>query len=185
MIFPSRWLYGILLSLGIASGGYYGHQQWQAAKLPPKEKVLILRGLTHYSQSGWPMQELKAALEKEGYEVTIGNHTAGNDLHTLPSVVIGHSMGGNAVLKAAARLGKGPRIVVTIDPGRAPLYHSCPTFVRCVNLYDPYHPIGGQSVKGKRAENYHIRGTVHSTMPQYPKVINAVVRTVNEGKPKP
>lgn len=149
-----------------------------------QETVLILRGLTHYSADGYPVAQLAEELKKAGYKVRIGNHTEGNDLTSLPDILVGHSMGANAILKAGNRIGKGPRVIITIDPGRAPLYSTCPSYVRCVNLYDPFHPIGGQFVYGKRAENYRIKGTYHASMPTYPKVINAVVRIANEGKPK-
>jgi hypothetical protein len=150
---------------------------------PKQETVLILRGLTHYDSSGWPMVELKQALEAQGYDVVIGNHTVGDDLTELPDILIGHSMGANAVLKAAARVGRGPRLVITLDPGKWPLYYRCPEYVRCVNLYQPRLFIGGGTISGKTAENYRLTQTEHATFPLYPKVINAVVRIANEGKP--
>lgn len=174
----SKWIYAAVLGGAVAVTPVAIQKQ----VAPKKETVLILRGLTHYSEDGYPVDQLARELRKNGYEVRIGNHTEGNDLTKLPDILIGHSMGGNAVLKAAERLGPGPRVIVTIDPGRRPLYSTCPTHVRCVNLYDPLHPIGGQFVYGKRAENYRIKGTYHASMPTYPKVINAVVRTVNEGR---
>lgn len=151
---------------------------------PKKETILILRGLTHYSPSGWPAVELKQALEAKGYDVKIGSHTDGDGLESLPDILIGHSMGGNAVLKAAARVGKGPRLVITLDPGKRPLYRSCPAYVRCVNLYGPRLFIAGETITGRRAENYRMTGTNHSTFPQHPKIINVVTRIVDEGKPK-
>lgn len=205
MIFPSRWLYGILLSLGIASGGYYGHQTWQAAKLPPKEKVLILRGLTHYDPSGWPAKELKTALEKEGYDVVIGNHTEGKWLASSQyEVIIGHSMGANAALKAVNRWIKDcdtehkktdlrkvcyqtklPRLVVSLDAGKWPLHSHGPTHqaTRCVSLHGGLRPIGGQRVLSN-CVNYLQKGVPHSTFPQAPKVINTVVKVTNIGRPQ-
>jgi pimeloyl-ACP methyl ester carboxylesterase len=153
-----------------------------AAPPTKPETVLILRGLTHYDPYGWPMNDLKDALEARGYVVTIANHTIGDDLTELPDILIGHSMGANAALKAAARLGSGPRLVVTLDPGKWPLYYKCPGYVRCVNLYEPRLLFGGGTISGRGAENYRMRNTDHATFPLDPKIINVVTRIVEEGK---
>ena len=85
------------------------------------ERIYILKGLTHYVGE-WPVDGIAADLRAQGHDVTVMNHTAGNDLTDLPDIIIGHSMGGNAVLKATQRLviegHKPPRLVLTIDPGK-------------------------------------------------------------------
>lgn len=174
----------VLFAVGLGAAVVAAPFVKKTPEAPKQETVLILRGLSHYAPSGWPAVELKEALEKQGYKVKIGNHTDGDNLSSLPDILIGHSMGGNAVLKAANRVGKGPRLVLALDPGKRPLWRRCPDYARCVNLYGPRLFIAGETVTGKRAENYLIQGTQHGTFPQYPKVINAVVRIVNEGKPK-
>lgn len=152
------------------------------------ERIYILKGLTHYIGE-WPVDGIADDLRADGHEVVVLNHTDGNDLIDLPDILIGHSMGGNAVLKATQRLiregKKPPKVVITIDPGKYPLYSYCTKSVRCVNLYAPRALIGGQvvfdPVTGKQIrENYKMTGTIHSTMPAHPKIRAVTVRIVRE-----
>jgi hypothetical protein len=172
---------------------------------PKKETVLLLRGLSHYHPSGWPMLELKAALEKEGYEVTIGNHTDGDDIKKMPDILIGHSMGGNAALKAVNRFVYAcdaltkklderkacyarvlPRHVISLDAGKVPLYTRGPTHgaTKCTSFWGSRLLVGGQPVSGA-CTNYKMKDTDHGTFPQTPKVINGIVRILNDGRPSP
>lgn len=170
----------LLITAALGAGG--GATYHTIQNKPAPEEVVLLNGLGMYSGYG-PMGPIADALKAQGYKVTILNHTDGKRLDHISPVMGGHSMGGNAVLKAVDRLiaagHKPPRIIVTIDPGRAPLFHRCPEHVRCVNLYDPSHPIGGQYV-ADTCENYIQRGTIHGGMPTFEKVMKAFIRTVNE-----
>lgn len=152
------------------------------------ERIYILKGLTHYVGE-WPVDGIAEDLRAQGHDVTVMNHTAGDDLTDLPDIIIGHSMGANAVLKATQRLvlegHKAPRLVLTIDPGKWPLYSYCTKGVRCVNLYAPRPLIAGQVVydpitRKPIRENYHLTGTVHASMPAHPKVRATAVRIIKE-----
>jgi hypothetical protein len=110
-----------------------------------------------------PMDGIAQITTASGFKVTRYAHIAGKYANDVATVEIGHSMGGNAALKKAARLKSKPALVITIDPGRAPLWHSCPTGVRCINYYNAWHPIGGQYVDG--AWNIPVFGTMHGAMP--------------------
>jgi hypothetical protein len=102
-------------------------------------------------------------LKARGFKVGVRNHTEGKRTSTVRDMEVGHSMGGNAILKKAHRTKKKPLSIVTIDPGRAPLFHRCPKGIRCVNTYCPWHPIGGQYVEG--AENIWDCSKLHGGMP--------------------
>lgn len=195
----SRWLLGATAAGAVASGVYLAS--------PQPETVWLVTGLGTYVGTA-PFTQTKSELEALGYRVSIKRHNEGDDFTSLPDVLVGHSMGGNAVLKATQRFidvcnvkNKSvpdrvacyektlPRLVVSIDAGRYPLYSFAPSAatVRCVSLYDPLHPIGGQKVypnrrTGRECENYRIRGTVHIGMPAYEKVVKVVTRTIQEGK---
>lgn len=117
------------------------------------------------------MSTIAAAMTRRGQHVRVLWHDA-EDQVSCPAYLVGHSMGGNAALRQAARCaaaGRPPRAVVTIDPGRAPLYHTCPRGVRCFNYYNPGHPIGGQAVDG--AQNIIVPGFSHLQLPSVPRVV--------------
>jgi hypothetical protein len=135
------------------------------------QNAYVLDGLLMYGE-GRPMDATHPIVKEKGYKVIRMAHTNGKRLKYQPKAYLGHSMGGNAALKAAARL-KKPVTVITIDPGRAPLYHSCPSNATCINLYNPWHPIGGQYVNG--ATNIPVYGTLHGAMP-YSLTVQALIR---------
>ena len=108
------------------------------------------------------MQPTADAMTKRGQHVEVLWHdqTSSN----CPVFSIGHSMGGQAALNQAAACaarGRAPRLVITIDPARLPAV--CPLHVKCVNYYNPSHPIGGASVSG--AQNIVVTGYDHLWMP--------------------
>lgn len=123
-----------------------------------------------------PMGRIATKLEARGFCVTRMTHVGARWVEKSPTYWIGHSMGGNAALRVAGQLPTKPKLIVTIDPGRAPLSHRCPAGVRCRNIYDPLHPIGGQHVAG--AENIRVGGTVHSFMPLSARVERLVLEVV-------
>lgn len=85
----------------------------------------------------------------------------------------------SVILKRANELpaSKRPKLIITIDPGRAPLFHRAPKDIRVVNLYCPYHPIGGQRISGA-AHNQEICGTAHIAMPWDARVIAIIIKEI-------
>lgn len=143
----------------------------------PKTAVLI-NGLGVYGKPGM-MGEIQAELEKRGWKVTILNHTDGKRMTYMPRLLIGHSMGANAALKRSQVFIKNhPDLIVSIDAGRAPLWHRAPeTKARVVDISCPWHPIGGQRITG--ADSYReVCGTAHIAMPHDKRVINIIVKEV-------
>jgi hypothetical protein len=122
------------------------------------------------------MATIANAMQKRGQHVEVLWHDAEQYQTACPKYLLGHSMGGNAALRQATRCaaaGKPPRVVVTIDPGRAPLDYVCPTHVTCINYYDPSHSIGGQYVQG--AKNVLVPGYTHLQLPSVPRVVQGVL----------
>lgn len=112
------------------------------------------------------MQPIEQVLQRNHISYKTLWHDAQKSDTACPRFILGHSMGGNAALRQAAKCqaaGRPPALVVTIDPGRAPLSYQCPKGIRCVNYYNPAHPIGGQWVAG--AENHIVTGYDHLYMP--------------------
>jgi hypothetical protein len=122
------------------------------------------------------MSTIANAMQRRGQHVQELWHDAETSQSICPRYLLGHSMGGNAALRQAARcaaIGRAPRAVVTIDPGRAPLYHTCPPKVVCINYYDPSHPFGGQSVDG--AHNVVVPGYTHLQLPSVGSVVRGAL----------
>jgi len=112
------------------------------------------------------MEPIAARMRARGQHVEVLWHDAEASQTACPRYLLGHSMGGNAALRQAARClqdGHPPKVVVTIDPGRAPLFATCHVGLRCINFYDPSHPIGGQFVQG--AQNIRVTGYTHLQLP--------------------
>ena len=138
----------------------------------------LFNGLGVYGDPGM-MGAIKVALEKRGWKVTILNHTSAKRLTHMPRVLIGHSMGANAALKRSRIFIRNhPELIVSIDAGRAPLWHRAPeSKARVVDISCPYHPIGGQKITG--ADSYReVCGTAHIAMPHDKRVIDIIVKEV-------
>lgn len=146
-------------------------------KIKPKTAYL-LNGLGVYGKPGM-MGAIQAELEKRGWKVTVLNHTDGKSLTVMPRVLIGHSMGANAALKRSQIFKTNPPdLIVSIDAGRAPLFHRAPnTKARTIDISCPWHPIGGQSVDGA-AKKYEVCGTAHIAMPHDRRVIDIIIKEV-------
>lgn len=149
-----------------------------AFPFPAKRKTAVLvNGLGVYTKPGL-MGDLKVELERLGYVVTVLNHLEAKHLTEMPDILIGHSLGANAALKRSQVFRKNPpKLIITIDPGRAPLFHSAHPSTRVVNLYCPYHPIGGQRISGA-AHNQEICGTAHIAMPWDARVIAIIIKEI-------
>lgn len=155
----------------------------EPAKPAPKTEgkpktAYLLNGLGVYGNPGM-FGPIKDALEKRGWKVTVLNHTDGKRLPNMPRVLIGHSMGANAALKRSRIFIKNhPDLIVSIDAGRAPLYHTAPeSKARVVDISCPYHPIGGQRITG--ADVYReVCGTDHLVMPHDKRVIDIIIKEV-------
>jgi hypothetical protein len=143
----------------------------------PKTAVLV-NGLGVYGQTGM-MRFIKAELEKRGWKVTVISHVAAKNLTVMPRVLIGHSMGANAALKRSRIFIKNhPDLIVSIDAGRAPLWHVAPeSNARVVDISCGLHPIGGQSIQGADIK-HSICGTLHSFMPHDQRVIDIIIKEV-------
>lgn len=153
---------------------------------PPSAKVemakpktaIFANGLGVYGTVGMG-GAIKEALEKRGWKVTILNHTQVKYLTHMPRVLIGHSMGANAALKRSQKFIRNhPDLIVSIDAGRAPLFHRAPeSKARVVDISCPYHPIGGQRIVG--ADVYReVCGTAHIAMPHDKRVIDIIIKEV-------
>jgi hypothetical protein len=143
----------------------------------PKTATLV-NGLFVWGDPGM-LGPIKVALEKRGWQVKVISHTEVKNLTVLPRVIIGHSMGANAVLKRSAKFIKNhPELIVSIDAGRAPLWHRAPeSKARVVDISCPYHPIGGQEIVGSD-KKYEICGTAHIAMPHDSRVINIIIKEI-------
>jgi hypothetical protein len=143
----------------------------------PKTATLV-NGLFVYGDPGM-MGAIKVALEKRGWSVTIMDHNDVKRLTHMSRVMIGHSMGANAVLKRSAKFIKNhPELIVSIDAGRAPLWHHAPeSKARVVDISCPWHPIGGQEIVGSD-KKYEICGTAHIAMPHDSRVINIIIKEI-------
>lgn len=120
------------------------------------------------------MGPIANAMTTRGQHVQVLWHDAEGSQTACPEYLLGHSMGGNAALRQAARCAaahRPPRAVVTIDPAR--IAAVCPRGVKCVNYYNPTHPIGGQYVTG--ATNIVVTGTDHVGMPNNPKIFRGTL----------
>jgi hypothetical protein len=138
----------------------------------------LLNGLGVYGNPGM-MGPLKAALEKKGFTVTILNHVQGKYLTQMPDLLVGHSMGANAALKRAKDFRKyPPKLIVSIDAGRAPLFWKAHPTAKTISAYCPAHPIGGQYIQG--AENHEFCGTNHLYMPYDPRVIALILKEADK-----
>lgn len=144
--------------------------------------AILINGLGVYSKPGM-MGAIQEALEKRGWKVTILSHTEAKRLTSMPRVLIGHSMGANAALKRSqVFIRNHPDLIVSIDAGRAPLFHRAPeSKARVIDISCPWHPIGGQAIVGAD-KKYEICGTAHIAMPHDARVINAIIREI-EGLP--
>lgn len=146
---------------------------------PAKPKTaILLNGLGVYGKPGM-MGAIQQELEKRGWTVVVLNHTDGKRLTYMPRVVIGHSMGANAALKRSQIFIKNhPALIVSIDAGRAPLWHRAPkSKARVIDISCPSHPIGGQEIVGAD-KKYEVCGTAHIAMPHDRRVINIIIKEV-------
>ena len=143
----------------------------------PNTAVLI-NGLGIYTKPGM-MGAIQEALEKRGWKVTVLSHTEAKNLTVMPRVLIGHSMGANAALKRSqVFIRNHPDLIVSIDAGRAPLWHRAPeSKARVVDISCPWHPIGGQRVEGSDVYR-EVCGTAHIAMPHDKRVIDIIIKEV-------
>lgn len=143
----------------------------------PKTATLV-NGLGVYGKPGM-MGAIQEALEKRGWKVTVINHTDAKRLTVMPRVLIGHSMGANGALKRSRIFIKNhPDLIVSIDAGRAPLWHRAPeSKARVVDISCGLHPIGGQAIVGADIK-HTVCGTLHSFMPHDKRVIDIIIKEV-------
>lgn len=142
--------------------------------------AILVNGLGVYSKPGM-MGELQRELVKRGYRVTVLNHIEAKYITAMPDVLIGHSMGANAILKTAQRFRTHPaKLIVSIDAGRWPLWSYAPnTKARTIDIHCPLHPIGGQEISGA-SDKRIVCGTQHLYMPYDPHVIDIIIKEVEK-----
>lgn len=140
--------------------------------------AILVNGLGVYAKPGM-MAQIGHELTQRGYRVTYLNHIEAKYITQMPDVLIGHSMGANAILKTARRFRTYPaKLIVSIDAGRWPLWSYAPkTKARTIDIHCPFHPIGGQRISGA-ARNHEICGTAHIAMPFDPRAIGIIVKEV-------
>jgi hypothetical protein len=168
----------ILCAALLASAAALAGCQPEQPKPGKPKTALLVNGLGVYTKPGM-MGAIRDELVKRGWQVTILNHTDAKRLTWLPRVVIGHSMGANAILKRSRIFIKNhPDLIVSIDAGRAPLWHRAPeSKARVIDISCPWHPIGGQEISG--ADHKHeICGTAHIAMPHDRRVLNIIIKEV-------
>ena len=168
-----------------------------AAPIDPTRaaSVYLMRGFLGIFSLG--MDRLNEQLKAEGIKTRILGHTgwpgvvadisAEAALHPgrhVPVVLVGHSLGGNAVLQAASILGKQGipvDLVVTVDPTMSgPI---SPAVKRYLNIYMSADGLGAKlAANGKRIDNDDIRsnpdlnrpGVNHFTMDENPIVLQQI-----------
>ena len=141
--------------------------------------AILVNGLGVYTKPGL-LAKIGSELTQRGYRVTYLNHIEAAYLTEMPDVLIGHSMGANAVLKASQRFKTYPaKLIVSIDAGRWPLWSYAPnTKARTIDIHCPMHPIGGQEIYGA-SDTRIVCGTLHSLMPFDPHVIDIIMKEVD------
>lgn len=121
------------------------------------------------------MGTIAAAMKARGQAVSVLWHDQEPSVKTCPPYLIGHSMGAQAAIRQATRCkaqGHAPKAVLLIDPARtAPA--SCAVGLKCINWYNPSHPIGGQFISG--ATNIRVLGTTHVYMPLNATIMRGVL----------
>lgn len=164
----------IWLSIALASAGVF------LCPVAEAKTAILVNGLGVYTKPGM-MGPIKGELEKRGYRVVVLNHIEAAYLTEMPDVLIGHSMGANAILKTAQRFRTYPaKLIVSIDAGRWPLWSYAPnTKARTVDIHCPWHPIGGQEIYGASGKRI-VCGTLHSFMPFDPHVIDIIMKEVDK-----
>ena len=142
--------------------------------------AILVNGLGVYTKPGM-MAQIGKELTQKGYKVTYLNHIEAKYITEMPTVLIGHSLGANAILKTAQRFRTYPaKLIVSIDAGRWPLWSYAPnTKAKTIDIHCPLHPIGGQYITGA-SEHYTVCGVQHLYMPQAQRVIEIIVKEVEK-----
>jgi Thioesterase domain len=124
---------GMMLTLGSSPG-----------MAQPRAHVYLLRGLLNIFSLG--MDTLAEELNNRGVYATVDNHTAWQSLADQaaakykagaegPIILIGHSLGANAVMEMAAYLGeKGVPVALVVPFDAAGSYYAASNVARVVNL---------------------------------------------------
>lgn len=148
-------------------------------KLPT---ILILNGLLQYQTAiplaPTPTTLLANDLRELGFRVVVDTHFVWSHGDEEPIVVMGHSRGGGAALRFAARMkaeAKFQPLVITFDA--VPAYR-CPT--RCINFQSKeYRLLAVPGATNIDADMPFLPVVAHSYMPLSPAVrgrVRAIVR---------
>ncbi|PZQ79801.1 MAG: hypothetical protein DI549_18995 [Ancylobacter novellus] len=150
---------------------------------PAGPSILLLNGLgVSTLNAGIGLNPLARRLWQDGYEVTVDSHTMVRSAGMAPDVIIGHSMGGVAALRYAARLvaGGAPEpVVITIDA--APAAPPCPVR-RCYAIRGAgFAPVPGAVNITARALG--ARASSHLRLPTDPAVETYIMERAVGGPP--
>lgn len=147
--------------------------------------ILLLNGLgVRAGNAGIGLNPLARRLWSAGYDVYVDGHAMGRSAGVVPDIIIGHSMGGVAGLRLAARLvayGAPEPVVITIDAG--PAAPPCPVS-RCYAIRGPgFGPVAGALNITARALGARVSS--HLRLPAHPAVENYILARVVERPPSP
>jgi pimeloyl-ACP methyl ester carboxylesterase len=153
-----------------------------------KPTILILNGLLQYQTAvGLPSPTtlLVQDLQALGFRVVTDTHLVWAHGDEDPVVVMGHSRGGGAALRFAARMkaeAKFQPLVITFDA--VPAYR-CPT--RCINFQSAeYRLLKVPGAQNLDADLPFLPVVAHSYMPSSPAVrgrVRSIVRSLAGGMP--
>lgn len=136
--------------------------------------ALLLDGLGVYVANSYVgVSTLAGPLQQQGYRTVVDTHFMRKSNGELPSVIIGHSMGGSAALSYATRLvqaGYPAPLVITIDAAIGSPPCGVP---RCINIHSPGFPdiVGAQNIDAWRSGANMVNHAMLATNPAIQRLV--------------
>lgn len=140
----------------------------------PPPLAILLDGLGVYVQQDYVgVSALARALQQQGYRTIVDNHFMRKAQGQVPTVIIGHSMGGQSGLKLARQVvqaGYPAPDVITIDA--APMPSPCPV-ERCINIFSPGFPhvVGAQNISAWDHGAYMVNHAMLASNPAIQRMV--------------